>query len=729
MSDAPPEPGADDVLDLLREHLLPQPRDMEVLPGELVWEGRTLALQLEGAFSAGTHQSLVGLLNRLCYSSDSELPMRAVCKSLATNTSNASGAAAPADESYELTLTAKGVELRAASEVGIARGARTLAQLLAMNRPVLPCVRISDAPALAWRGVLIDVARHFIELDELLRTIDGMAHHKLNVLHLHLSDDQAFRFPSAAYPRLNSFGPSYTREELAELVAYAADAGIRVVPELDMPGHTTSWLAAYPEWALKHVEATSRFGVHPACLDPTVEVTWQVIGTLVDELAEVFPDVCVHIGGDEVHPRWWREHERVQAFMAEKGFAEPRDLQAYFNQRLSELLAARGKRMLAWDEALHADLPRDTTIQAWRGMTARDAALAAGHDCIVSAPYYLDLFYPADMHTAFAPLMPLAQAVLAEDRMLEDVRLAHVAEGLAWTKQWRNEWSGEALANTQGAGAGRVIGAEACLWSELVDTPLLDVRLWSRLPLLAELFWRGTPAESVSGYTRIEHTLASWTRLGGPDLVPALCGAVSTDQMDLLAPLGVDWAHASLLTVIEPVKWYARLLGSKALAARLAGSEMPQARPYSTDSPLRGIADVLSPQSFRAAQLAELLARWRTDPLTERDLALVRELVDHAASCVAPLEAGQLAESAKVELAPLAQRFQRFGEVLAALLAQHPDTTLADETLLAIDASELRKALEPSGELMLSIVVPLLEVAEAVVAAQELPASAPNPRD
>ena len=387
------------------------------------------------------------------------------------------------------------------------RAQQTLLQLFTQSvlagADALPCLHIDDAPELAWRGLLLDVARHFIELPTLLRTLDGMAHHKLNVLHLHLTDDQAFRFPSRAFPLLNDGRAAYRREELELLVAHAAGLGIRVVPELDMPGQVTWWLAAYPEWLLFPVAPTQRFGVHPACLDPTSEETYRVIGTLLDEFAEVFPDDFVHTGGDEVHPQWWQEHPATQEFMAAHGMAEPRDLQAYFNSRVGELLTQRGKQAVVWDEAVHEGLPANTLVQAWRGMTARDATLAAGHNCIVSAPYYLDLFYPSDLHTAFAPQMPITEALAAEDALLADERLAHVAGGLDWARQWR-ERDEPVRAQVQ---PGRVLGAEACLWSELVDNELLDVRLWSRMPLLAELFWSAKP--NTQDYTRVVHSLTS----------------------------------------------------------------------------------------------------------------------------------------------------------------------------------------------------------------------------
>lgn len=704
--------SADPQLSALSNRLLPRPRDIRLTGGELKVGRCSFALQLQGSWTAESHQQLVGLLRHFEGQAEADteddVPLRVFCgdADLAANFGTANS---QANEGYELTIDAGGIRLSAATAVGINRGAQTLAQLLALQLPAIPCLHIVDEPELAWRAVLIDVARHFMPLPALLRTLDGMAHHKLNVLHLHLTDDQAFRFPSTAYPALNQFGSAYTLAELHTLVGHAKSLGIRVVPELDMPGHTTCWLAAYPEWSLQPVTATQRFGVHPACLNPADEQTYSVIATLLDEFAAVFPDPCVHVGGDEVHPRWWRENAGVQAFMRDHQFAEPADLQAYFSSRVAQLLTERGKQMLVWDEAVHAALPEGTVVQAWRGMTARDAALSRGHQCIVSAPYYLDLLYPADLHTRFAPGQSLADAIALEDAMLVDERLAHVAGGLEWTKQWRKQ----PIATDGARDSGVLLGAEACLWSELVDEELLDVRLWSRLPLLAELFWCGElPAEQQDD-TRIIHSLLSWQFCGGPELASGLIGGVSRDQLDLLSPLGVSGELAELLAVLEPSKWYSRLLGATALAARLQGSEMPQARPYDMTSALRGVADVISPQSFRCAQFTQVLARWQSRPLSAGDLQQLEVWGSLWRAQAGALEKHAIAPELAAELGELAGRLSRFAGLVEGLVARAGTHRLSPETVADLPVADLRDWLQPVGELMLAVVAPLLVMALA----------------
>ena len=700
----------------LCSQLIPQPRRVEPLQGQLDCRGRPLVLQIEGAWSATSYQQAAAIVAHFSASTVTDstadpLRLRLRCHQLASYVP-----VADVDERYRLELRSDHVLVDAPTATGMQRGLVTVLQLLARAAPapirvgesapaswdVLPCLRIDDQPELPWRGLLLDVARHFIEPAALIRVVDGMAHHKLNVLHLHLTDDQGFRFESSAFPKLNSGGAFYKADELKQLVAYAGSRGIRVVPELDMPGHTIHWLAAYPEWSLYPVEQTERFGVHSACLNPCSELTYSVIGTLLDEFAAVFPDDCVHVGGDEVHPRWWSEHDGVQSFMAEQNLQDTQALQAYFNNRVAELLQARGKRMVVWDEAVHANLPDSVLVQAWRGMAARDRALASGFDCVVSAPYYLDLFYPAELHTAISPQMAAAAGMAVEDQLLLDERLAHVAGGLAWTRQWREHAPVEGAARK-----GAVVGAEACLWSELVTTELLDVRLWSRLPLLAERFWC---EETVAGgpYTRIQNSLVSWALAGGPELVDALCGGLSSDQLDLLAPQGITPEMAPLLATIEPVKWYARLLGADALAARLSGSEMPQARPYKTGTPLNRIADVISPQSFVAAELSELLQRWQLAPLEATDKERLQRWLSVWQS-QAQTSAELATDNADSEtLRALAARLQSFAALLEKLCAEFSDSPLHSQALASIDAAQLRDWLAPVDELMLAVVAPLL---------------------
>lgn len=594
----------------------------------------------------------------------------------------AAGAAFPAlgdDESYVLQIRADRIVLRAPLDWGIVRGFATLTQLAVGCGGLAPVV-IDDAPRFGWRGLTLDVARHFIGLDRLLATLEAMALYKLNVLHLHLTDDQGFRFRSEAYPRLAS-AESYTREELSRLVAHAAGLGIRVVPELDMPGHTTSWLTAYPEWGCRPAEPSRRFGVHKGCLDPTNPAVHAAVDTLLGELAEVFPDAYLHVGGDEVHPEWWSSTPSIQAWMTAHGIATPADLQADFNRRVAARVAGLGRRTLAWDEVLHPDLPAAVVVQSWRGATARDRALAAGHDCVVSANYYLDLFFPADVHYAFDPEAAQTRLVDQEDGLGHDPRLAHVAAGMRWTRHWREA---DAVRPGSAQPAGRVLGAEACLWAELVDEGTLDIRLWSRMPALAERFWSPAEVRDVADMRR---------RLRGSLAVLAATGIdIRAQSRAFVTRAGVAPAWLPLIAQLEPVKWYARLLGADALAARLAGREMPLARPYHADTPLDRVADGLLPESFAALDLAALCAR--VDAGDGEARAALSTLVQTWMAL--PTEG-----AGPAELAPLAARLAEVGALLDALLERRIDRAHALQALAP--------AAEPVGEYVLAAVPVLLE--------------------
>jgi hexosaminidase len=241
-----------------------------------------------------------------------------------------------ADESYWLVVDDAGVYLDAATELGALRGLTTLGQLVD-EQGRIPHLAIDDRPRFTWRGLMLDPARHFLPVEAICRTLDGMSLCKLNVLHLHLSDDQGFRLPVDAFPALMS-DPGYSADDLERIVEHAAGYGIRVVPEIDMPGHVNSWLVGYPEWGTRQVSPSSRFGVHEACLDPTSERVYEAIHEILGVLARSFPDPCVHIGGDEVSPVWWSADSKVKALMEREGLHDIRDVQAYFNRRVGELV-------------------------------------------------------------------------------------------------------------------------------------------------------------------------------------------------------------------------------------------------------------------------------------------------------------------------------------------------------------------------------------------------------
>lgn len=541
------------------------------------------------------------------------------------------------DEAYRLRVDGDGVRIDAPWEWGALRAFSTLAQLAQVDAdgPFLPAVDIDDAPRFPWRGLMVDVARHFMRPATLRRTLDAMAFYKLNVLHLHLSDDQAFRFGSRTHPELAAPGEHYTPPELAALVRHAAARGIRVVPELDVPGHVASWLAVHPDWGLGDVprRRSTRFGVHECCLNPAHDAAMQAVEALFGELAAVFPDGYAHFGGDEVR------------LPTGGGAAE---LQARFNERVTALLRRLGKAPMAWDEALHPNLPRDVTIQCWRGGAALTRATAAGYDAVLSAPYYLDLGYPADVHYRFDP------ATGAGPNLAEDPRFAHVRDGLSRVERaWRN-------ADTplpRGARRGAVLGGEACMWTELVSDELLHGRVWSRTPAIAERLWSPDsepgpmgPAAVDDMYRRLATSHRRLARIGVLDLA-----AVRRRHLKRFGLTDADIdALTPLIDALEPVKWYARLLGPVALKRRAAGvGEAGAERPYDATSRLRRIVDVLTPESLPAralltadeGALASAAAGWRR----QRDEFLRRRRTP----AIAELDA---ASAALRELAALLER-------------------------------------------------------------------------
>mgnify|MGYP001194012289 FL=1 len=508
------------------------------------------------------------------------------------------------DESYAIKIDPHGVVLSAPTTWGALYAVTSLWMLYCDGGWSSKPLSVSDEPRFGWRGLLIDVARHFISLERLLSVVEGMARLKMNVLHLHLTDDQAFRLPSAAFKKLTTT-PGYSVAQLRHLVEFAAARGVRVVPELDMPGHVNSWLEHYPEWGLARVARTDKFGVHKACLNPVSEVVYAAIDQLLGDLTDIFVDRYVHIGGDEVHPAWWSEDLDVQQFMEEQKLPDIVALQAYFNRRVSSLVAAHDRQVVGWDEVLHAQMP-SMLVQNWRGATTRDRVLEKGLNVLVSAGYYLDLFYPAEFHYSYEPEAKQDQLIQYEDGLRKDIRLEHVARGIAWTDHWRADAVDLKLAPRP---LSRVLGGEACLWSELVDDTNLETRLWSRLPAIAERLWSAKDVCDVDDFYR---RLSFCVQLPGFEL--------DERQHRALSQIGLNAMQIRQAMFLEPVKWYARLLGDQALNARLRGQEMPQARPYNTLTRLNKIVDHISPESLSARSIEDLSV--------EQLLGLVRDWVE-----------------------------------------------------------------------------------------------------
>jgi hexosaminidase len=536
------------------------------------------------------------------------------------------------DESYSLEVTPERVQLTAASTVGALRGLETLLQLVVVepDRAYLPVVRITDQPRFPWRGLLLDVGRHFMPVDAIKRTLDGMAVVKLNVLHWHLSEDQGFRVESRRFPKLHQLGSDgryYTQAEVREVVAYARARGVRVVPEFDMPGHATSLLVAYPEYASQPgpYVIERRFGIFDPAFDPTLEATYTFVDAFVGEMKQLFPDPFWHVGGDEVTGKHWAQNPRIARIQAERGW-DHAALQAEFNARVAAILTRHGKRLAGWDEILHERLPKTALVQSWRGVEHLKNAIARGYDSILSAPYYLDAMSTTDTYYLADP-------------------------------------SPESIAPEH---AGRILGGEACQWTEHVDELSLDSRLWPRLGAVAERLWsprsvrdvrdlaRRLAATSVQlervGLGHETHRVRMLRRLTGSHPVPLLEEFLRYVRPIALlerAPLQPERTQLTplhdLADVASPDPWTRFELDRWAAAARGQGAQADAAR----------------------AQLRRTFARWKGFP---RELAALAKRIPLARQALPA--AGSLARLGEIglrALQPIAAAEAQRTEQLAAL--------------------------------------------------------------
>ncbi len=385
------------------------------------------------------------------------------------------------DESYQLNVSPRQGVLKAPSVVGVIRGLETLLQLQDADQQglYLQGASIHDAPRFRWRGLLLDVSRHFEPVSVIERTLDGMAMVKLNVFHWHLSDDQGFRVESRVFPRLQEFGSDsffYTQSEIREIVAYAADRGIRVMPEFDVPGHSSAWFVGYPELTIGQgpFAIARRWGTFAPTMDPTRESTYKFLDRFIGEISGLFPDQYWHIGGDEVDPTQWKQRAEIQAWMKAHHIATEAALHTEFNRRLFAIVQKHDRIPVGWNEIFQPGLPTTAVIQSWTGSNVLAMSAKAGFRGILSAPYYIDHQKPASDFYLPDPL-PANTDLTPEQQQL-------------------------------------VLGGEACMWSEYVTPETIDSRIWPRLAVIAERFWSPASVNDVTDmYRRLDPTS---TRLG-----------------------------------------------------------------------------------------------------------------------------------------------------------------------------------------------------------------------
>ncbi len=477
------------------------------------------------------------------------------------------------DESYNLEISDKQAKITASTTVGAMRGLETFLQLLEGDNEgsYIPAVSISDKPRFQWRGLMIDSARHFQPMEVLKRNIDAMAAVKMNVLHWHLTEDQGFRVESKKFPELHKMGSDgdfYTQDEIREIIKFAADRGIRVMPEFDMPGHATAWLVSHPEIgsAPGPYKIERQPGIFDPTLDPTNEKTYKLLAIFFAEMSALFPDAYMHIGGDENEGKQWNANPQIQAFMKKNAIKDNHALQTYFNKRLLKFLQKNGKIMMGWDEIFQPELPKNVVIHSWRGQKALADAAKQGYAGVLSNGYYIDLMFPASQHYAVDPL-PADTALTSEEQK-------------------------------------RILGGEATMWSEWVSPETIDSRIWPRTAAIAERLWSSSEVNDVEDMYR---------RLAVIDLQLEEFGLMHRkNQAMMLRRLANDQdisALQTLVSVVEPVKEYRRY----------------KQRPQSMLSPLTGLIDAARPDAEGARKFNNLISEMLADKNFSKNSETLRE--------------------------------------------------------------------------------------------------------
>ncbi len=566
------------------------------------------------------------------------------------------------DESYTLVVRPGYIALSAATDLGAMHGLQTLLQLV-QSQPggyVLPAVTISDTPRFRWRGLMIDCGRHFQPVPVILRTLDGMESVKLNVFHWHLTEDQGFRVESLRFPQLQKLGSDglfYTQAQIREVVAYARARGIRVVPEFDMPGHTTSWFVAYPDLASAPGPYTVQrsFGIHDAAIDPTRENTYKFLDAFLGEMAGLFPDAYMHIGGDESNGKQWLANPQIRAFMHAQNINDPAGLQVYFNQRLLKILTKYHKHMVGWDEILAPGLPTDIVVQSWRGVESLDRGATAGYQGILSAPYYLDAMKSAADHYLADPI-PAGSTLTPSQQKL-------------------------------------ILGGEVCMWGEQISPQTIDSRMWPRTAAIAERFWSpGTVRDIPDMYRRLQIMSLRLDALGlqqisGPQRMQRqLAGNMSSPEFRILA------------SVLEPVSF----------------GERYHLQHTDQLTPLDGLVDTVAPDPPSRHQFEQSVQELLADaPQHERRKACLEQQF-RSWQQTAPALALLMHRSPRLaEYDPLAQQLAQLGAIGAeAIDYLHTPTDLPSgwkkSAFAQIDVIEKQKML-----VRFTVVAPLKQLIQA----------------
>ncbi len=539
------------------------------------------------------------------------------------------------DESYTLDVSPAGAKLHAANPLGTLHGLQTFLQLVAITPDgfAATAVHIEDQPRFLWRGLMMDASRHFLPVDVLKRNLDGMEAVKMNVFHWHLSENQGFRAESRKFPKLHEQGSDglyYTQEEIREVIEYARDRGIRVVPEFDMPGHSTAWFVGYPALASGSgpYAIERKWGVFDPAMDPTDEKTYKFLNEFIGEMAKIFPDEFFHIGGDEVNGKEWDANLKIQAFMKSHKIKNNVELQAYFSGRVQDLVTKHKKTPIGWDEILVPGVPKTIVIQSWRGVDSLAAAAKMGYRGILSNGYYLDLGWSAARHYAMDPLGGPAGALSPEQKQL-------------------------------------ILGGESCIWSEYVNPENVDSRIWPRNAAIAERLW--SPAETTDVTSMYERMNVESGRLEWIGLTHRSFQRLMLQRIAGPASPGEMAALTELARALEHQKDYTR-------------EESANAEPTSF-TPLNRLVDSVYPESEVSRRFSAAVDQHVASSCKDSaQAAQIRAQLGEWAGLDARLQAMQQRSQLMKEAAPASVALSKAAKIaLEALEASGEGTSLSAE--------------------------------------------------
>jgi hexosaminidase len=562
------------------------------------------------------------------------------------------------DESYRLEVTATGALLTAPNPLGVLHGLQTFLQLV-NTTPAgfgVGAVMIEDKPRFPWRGLMIDAGRHFMPLQVIRQNLEGMEAVKMNVFHWHLSEDQGFRIESKTFPMLQEKGSDglyYTQDQVRDIIEYARDRGIRVVPEFDMPGHASSWFVGYPALASGsgpyHIER--HWGIFDPAMDPTRETTYHFLDEFIGEMTALFPDAYFHIGGDECNGKEWDANPSIKQYMQAHHIADNAALQAYFTSRVQKLVTKHHKITVGWDEVLQPNTPQDVVIQSWRGQESLAQAAQRGYRGILSAGYYIDLNQSAADHYAVDPLV-----------------------------------NGKIILSA--AQTANILGGEATMWTEYVTPETINSRIWPRTASIAERLWSAQDVKDADFmYQRLDTFSQKLAYYGLPRQ------SVREQMMRRLSGYSDPTPLQVLASVVQPPRDYAR----------------ESLKQYDVFSPLNRLVDTVPPESDTAREFKQIVARISAGKTVPGDWGKARQWLVLWRDNDAVLQPSLVRSSLTAELEPLSLKLSKTAAIgLVALDSLQSGLPVMAE-MQKEQMSQL-KDLEKPEAVLVDMIVPSVEV-------------------